>query len=124
MSNVTITLAHPLPPEDAARLDLPTDVDYRPGDKIVVGAGYAQSLIGAGYAAVDPEDPDAARKARNRRAPAGHPVGLLQAADNDDSPQVPEPPNVEPSATSSGVTTTDAGAPSSPVAAAKRASRA
>lgn len=58
--SIEITLAHPITREqDKQYLGLDTKKDYAPGDKITVNRNGASSLIGSGYAAVDPEDREA-----------------------------------------------------------------
>lgn len=68
--SVTITLAHPISREqDKTYLGLPVDKDYGPGDKVTVNRSGAQSLIGSGLAAVDPEDAEAVRATLNGEQP-------------------------------------------------------
>lgn len=58
--SIEITLAHPISrDQDKQYLGLDLGKDYAAGDKITVNRNGAQSLIGSGYAAVDPEDREA-----------------------------------------------------------------
>lgn len=60
---VTLTLAHPLNAQQAERLHAKDVKDYTPRDKIIVPVGDAISIINAGFAAVDPDNPDAVQSA-------------------------------------------------------------
>jgi hypothetical protein len=61
---VTLTLAHPLSPEQAQRVLATEAKQYNVGDKITVRRDYALSVIRAGFAAgVDPNDTEAVNKA-------------------------------------------------------------
>ena len=74
--SVTITLAHPISREqDKTYLGLPVDKNYGPGDKVTVNRSGAQSLIGSGLAAVDPENAEAVRAVLSGEKPAVEPSG-------------------------------------------------
>jgi hypothetical protein len=70
---VTLTLAHPLSGKQAYRLghgDSEDQADLNVGDEIKVrDAAHARAVISSGYAAVDPEDPEAVEKALGGPAP-------------------------------------------------------
>lgn len=53
---IDVKLAHPLNPADLARLGLSPDTKANVNDKISVTKSQASSLIGAGYAQVDPDN--------------------------------------------------------------------
>lgn len=62
LSQVALTLAHPVSPEQARRVGA-EERQYKPGDVIIVPESTAMMVINAGYAQVDPADANAVRAA-------------------------------------------------------------
>jgi hypothetical protein len=86
---VRLTLAHPIGPTYQAGLGLDArDEDYPVGDEIDVYPHVARAIINAGYAQVDPEDPDAVAGALGIDREAAEKVVSEMAGD---AVPVPEP---------------------------------
>lgn len=58
----TLKMAHPLNKKDKERLGIDPEANVVTGSTVRVLKSHARTLIGAGYAQVDPEDHDAVRK--------------------------------------------------------------
>lgn len=76
-----VKLAHPLSAEAKQRLGLPEDSAANVNDEIKVRDSDARSLIGAGYAQVDPEDAPAVAEALGEPAP-GETTGNRHTTDS------------------------------------------